>query len=35
MGIDPPVWMSGNAIGGDEKNAALEEKYFPRIKHLR
>ena len=26
---------SGNAIGGDEKNAALEEKYFPRIKHLR
>ena len=34
-GITPPVWMSGNAIGGDEANYALERKYFPRVKHLR
>jgi len=34
-GIKPPVWMSGNAIGGDEANYALEQKYFPRVKHLR
>jgi len=27
--------MSGNAIGGDEANYALEQKYFPRVKHLR
>lgn len=33
--IDPPVWMSGNAVGGDEKNKALEEKYYSRIKHLK
>jgi uncharacterized phosphosugar-binding protein len=34
-GIKPPVWMSGNAVGGDEANYALEQKYFPRVKHLR
>lgn len=34
-GIEPPVWMSGNAVGGDEKNYALEQKYYPRVKHLR
>ncbi len=34
-GIKPPVWMSGNAVGGDEANYALEQKYIPRVKHLR
>jgi len=34
-GIKPPVWMSGNEVGGDEANYALEQKYFPRVKHLR
>lgn len=34
-GVQPPVWMSGNAVGGDEANYALEQKYFPRVKHLR
>lgn len=34
-GIRPPVWMSGNAVGGDEANYVLEQKYFPRVKHLR
>ncbi len=33
-GIDPPLWMSANLPGGDEKNKALEEKYFPVVKHL-
>lgn len=34
-GVKPPVWMSGNAVGGDEANYQLEQKYFPRVKHLR
>ncbi len=34
MGIEPPLWMSANLPGGDEKNKALEEKYFPLVKHL-
>lgn len=34
-GIKPPVWMSGNAVGGDKTNYALEQKYIPRVKHLR
>jgi len=34
-GVKPPVWMSGNAVGGDEANYELEQKYFPRVKHLR
>ena len=33
-GIDPPLWMSANLPGGDARNKALEEKYFPRVKHL-
>lgn len=33
-GIDPPLWMSANLPGGDDRNKALEEKYFPRVKHL-
>jgi len=35
MGIEPPVWTSGNLPDGDAKNRRYEEKYFPRIKHLR
>lgn len=34
MGIDPPVWMSANLPGGDEKNKRNEETYASRIKHL-
>ncbi|MHC1770548.1 MAG: sugar isomerase domain-containing protein [Flexilinea sp.] len=34
-GIKPPVWMSGNAVNGDETNYEMEQKYYPRIKHLR
>ena len=33
-GIKPPVWSSANVSGGDEKNAALIEKYRPRVKML-
>ena len=33
-GITPPVWSSANTPGGDEKNAALLEKYRPRVKML-
>jgi uncharacterized phosphosugar-binding protein len=33
-GIEPPVFVSANMPGGDEHNKALEEKYFPIIKHL-
>ena len=33
-GITPPVWSSANVPGGDEKNAALIEKYCPRVKML-
>jgi uncharacterized phosphosugar-binding protein len=34
-GVEPPVWTSANLPGGDEKNRKYEEKYFPRVKHLR
>ncbi len=34
LGVDPPLWMSANLPGGDEKNKSLEEEYFPRIRHL-
>lgn len=34
MGVEPPLWMSANLPGGDEKNRKLEEEYFPRVKHL-
>jgi len=33
-GIDPPIFMSANLDGGDEKNAALMQKYKSRIKYL-
>lgn len=34
MGVEPPLWMSANLPGGDEKNKKLEEEFFPRVKHL-
>ena len=34
MGTVPPVYLSGNVEGGTAKNAALEERYFGRIKRL-
>lgn len=33
-GIDPPIWNSANAPGGDEKNAAYLKKYKPLVKSL-
>jgi uncharacterized phosphosugar-binding protein len=33
-GIEPPVWRSANAPGGDEFNAKYLAKYSPRIKSL-
>ncbi|MBO5941206.1 MAG: SIS domain-containing protein [Kiritimatiellae bacterium] len=33
-GIEPPIYTSGNIEGGTARNIALEERYFPRIKHL-
>jgi len=33
-GMDPPVWVSANAPGGDAWNKRLLEKYLPRIRHL-
>ncbi|MCL1792582.1 MAG: SIS domain-containing protein [Oscillospiraceae bacterium] len=33
-GITPPVFVSANIDGGDEKNAALMQKYKNRIKYL-
>jgi uncharacterized phosphosugar-binding protein len=33
-GIEPPVWRSANAPGGDEFNAKYLEKYKPLIKSL-
>jgi uncharacterized phosphosugar-binding protein len=33
-GIQPPVWRSANAPGGDEFNARYVAKYFPRVKYL-
>jgi len=33
-GIEPPVWRSANAPGGDEFNAQYVAKYWPRVKCL-
>jgi len=33
-GIEPPVWRSANAPGGDESNARYVAKYLPRVKSL-
>ena len=33
-GVTPPVYVSGNVDGGAAMNAALEERYFGRVKRL-
>lgn len=33
-GIEPPVWRSGNAAGGDEANARFIEKFRGRVRWL-
>ncbi|MFB5190675.1 SIS domain-containing protein [Alicyclobacillus fastidiosus] len=33
-GVTPPIWMSGNATGGDEANARFIERFKGRIKKL-
>lgn len=33
-GVVPPVYASGNVDGGTERNVALEERYFGRVKRL-
>ena len=33
-GIEPPIWRSANAPGGDEFNARYVAKYLPRVKSL-
>ncbi len=33
-GIDPPVWVSANAPGGDAWNKRLLGQYLPRVRHL-
>lgn len=34
-GIEPPIWTSGNMPNGDKLNAKYDDKYLPRVKHLR
>ena len=34
-GVQPPAIVSMNVPGGDEKNAALQEKYGPRLRMLK
>lgn len=34
MGVEPPIFVSGNMPGGDEANRQLIDKYIPKIKHL-
>lgn len=33
-GVQPPIYTSGNVVGGTAKNVALEERYFGRVKNL-
>ncbi|WP_370589769.1 sugar isomerase domain-containing protein [Thermoactinomyces sp. CICC 10523] len=33
-GVTPPIWMSGNALGGDEANARFIDRFKGRIKKL-
>jgi uncharacterized phosphosugar-binding protein len=33
-GVEPPIWMSGNAAGGDEANARFIRRFKGRIKKL-
>lgn len=35
MGIQPPIWTSANLPDGDKLNKQYEQKYSPRVKHLR
>ena len=34
MGVDPPIFISGNLPGGDEANKQLIDRYIPKVKHL-
>lgn len=34
QGTIPPIYVSGNVRGGTEKNRALEQKFFGRVKRL-
>ena len=33
-GIEPPVWRSGNAPGGDEANARFIDRFRDRVRAL-
>ena len=33
-GVQPPVWISANAPGGDVWNKKLLEQYLPKVRHL-
>ncbi|GAA5122123.1 hypothetical protein [Pseudonocardia adelaidensis] len=33
-GIEPPVWRSGNAPGGDEANGRFLERFRGRVRSL-
>ncbi len=33
-GIDPPIWRSGNAPGGDEANGRFVDRFRGRVRHL-
>jgi uncharacterized phosphosugar-binding protein len=33
-GVEPPIWTSGNAPGGDEANARFVERFKHRVKKL-
>jgi uncharacterized phosphosugar-binding protein len=33
-GMDPPIWRSGNAPGGDEANGRFLERFQGRVRHL-
>jgi uncharacterized phosphosugar-binding protein len=33
-GVEPPVWRSGNAPGGDEANAGFLAKFRDRVRKL-
>jgi uncharacterized phosphosugar-binding protein len=34
MGVEPPIFVSGNMPGGDEACRVLIEHYIPKVKHL-
>jgi uncharacterized phosphosugar-binding protein len=34
QGVEPPVWRSGNASGGDEANARFIERFRGRVRWL-